>query len=201
MGTDLYDINDPLAHIQIWLDQASETELNDPNAMSLATAGQDMLPDVRIVLLKGITPKGLYFYTNQQSTKAQEIEENKQVAICLHWKSVRRQIRARGPVTQASVEESDAYFATRSRKSQIGAWASQQSSPLESREVFLDKIDEVTKKYEDAEHIPRPPHWGGYILSPLSIEFWEEKEFRLHTRRVFTRTSEDNSWDSQLLYP
>lgn len=197
MGTDI----DPIKNIQQWMDEAEQSEVNDANAMSLATTGADMMPDVRIILLKEIAPEGLYFYTNQNSTKSQQLEENAKAAICLHWKSSRRQIRARGIVTKASEAKSDAYFASRHPISRRGAWASQQSEPLASREVFESQIEAINERFPDDNNIPRPPHWGGYILEPLSIEFWEEKEYRLHTRTVFTRNNADDNWASTLLYP
>lgn len=191
----------PIVEMQTWLDEAEKTELNDANAMSLATVDKDVMPNVRIVLLKEIADEGLYFYTNQTSQKARELEENSQAAICIHWKSMRRQIRVRGTISHASNEKSDAYFASRHPTSQIGAWASQQSQPLASREQFEHDIANVTERFKDGETIPRPAHWGGYLLTPLSIEFWEEKEYRLHTRQLFTRTDRDTPWDAGLLYP
>lgn len=191
----------PIVEMQTWLDEAEKTELNDANAMSLATVDKDMMPNVRIVLLKEIADEGLYFYTNQTSQKARELEENSQAAICIHWKSLRRQIRVRGSISRASNEKSDAYFASRHPTSQIGAWASQQSQPLASRQQFEQDITNVTERFIDGETIPRPAHWGGYLLTPLSIEFWEEKEYRLHTRQLFTRTDRDTPWDAGLLYP
>lgn len=197
MGTEI----DPIQKIRDWLTEAEGTEINDANAMSLATVGKDMLPNVRIILLKEVADEGLYFYTNQNSQKGSEIEENPNAAICLHWKSSRRQIRARGPLIRATEKKNDAYFASRHPISRIGAWASQQSQKLDSRETFEQAIEQVKERFPDENNIPRPPHWGGYILQPLSIEFWEEKEYRLHTRSVFTKNDTDGGWVSTLLYP
>lgn len=201
MNIDLNSITDPIAHIQQWLNEAEETESRDPNAMSLATVGADMLPDIRTVLLKEIAPEGLYFYTNKDSAKARELAENPQAAICLYWKSLNRQVRVRGNVSAASQEKSDAYFATRHPQSQAGAWASRQSQPMESREAFEKDVKDLLHKYKDESALPRPPHWGGYIIAPLSIEFWQEGEYRLHTRCVFTRKNEDSPWGKAVLYP
>tara|TARA_R110002124_G_scaffold64985_2_gene177336 strand:- start:146508 stop:147101 length:594 start_codon:yes stop_codon:yes gene_type:complete len=191
----------PIVMIQDWLTKAEQTEINDANAISLATVGKDMMPNVRIVLLKEIAAEGLYFYTNQTSQKARELAENSQAAICIHWKSLRRQVRVRGTISPASAEKSDAYFASRHPTSQIGAWASQQSQPLASRALFEHDLESAAERFKNGEPIPRPPHWGGYLLTPLSIEFWEEKEYRLHTRQLFTRTDIDTPWDVGLLYP
>jgi pyridoxamine 5'-phosphate oxidase len=201
MNIGMNSITDPIGHIQQWLNEAEKTESRDPNAMSLATVGHDMLPDIRTVLLKEIAPEGLYFYTNHNSAKAKELSENPKAAICLYWKSLNRQVRVRGNVSPASKEKSDSYFATRHPQSQAGAWASQQSQPMESREAFEKGVKDVLHKYKDKDAIPRPPNWGGYIIAPLSIEFWQEGEYRLHTRHVFTRNSEDSSWDKTILYP
>ena len=207
MGTDLDNdknllmITDPIMHVQAWLDEAVETEVNDANAMSLTTVDEDDMPNVRIVLLKEIAPEGFYFYTNRNSAKGQELHAHAKAAICLHWKSLRRQIRVRGLISLAPEEKSDNYFASRHPTSQLGSYTSKQSAPLGSYEQFEQECAETKARLGDPQQYPRPKHWGGYILSPLSIEFWEEKQFRLHTRRVFTRTNLDSTWESTLLYP
>ena len=207
MGTDLdqdknlLTIHDPIMHVETWLNEAAETEINDPNAMSLATVDENDMPNVRIVLLKEIAPEGFYFYTNRNSAKGQELKAHAKAAICLHWKSLRRQVRVRGLIALAPDAKSDEYFASRHPTSQLGACVSKQSTPLASYEQFQEECAAKQAELGEREQYPRPAHWGGYILSPLSIEFWEEKQYRLHTRRVFTRNNADSPWQSQLLYP
>ena len=182
-----------------WFAEARLSELNDSNAMALATTGADGQPHVRMVLLKGHGPDGFTFYTNQESDKARQIAERPFAAILFHWKSLRRQVRAEGKVWAVSEAEADAYFATRGRDSQLGAWASDQSRPLDARETFEARFAELKARYE-GQTVPRPPHWSGYRLDPQRIEFWEDRPHRLHHRRLFTRTGPD-SWDEGLLYP
>ena len=182
-----------------WLEDAAKTEPNDPNAVALATVDPDGLPDVRMVLLKGFDEHGFVFYTNFESAKGQEILSSMKAALCFHWKSLRRQVRIRGPVEIVSDEEADAYFATRPRGSRIGAWASKQSRPLESRFALEKAVAEYTARHVVGE-IPRPQHWSGFRIVPSSIEFWHDRPFRLHDRIQFKRTA-DGGWDKTRLYP
>ncbi|MES2987529.1 MAG: pyridoxamine 5'-phosphate oxidase [Pseudomonadota bacterium] len=189
---------DPFALFDSWYAEARETELNDSNAMALATVGADGQPSVRMVLLKGHGPDGFVFYTNRESRKAQELGEGSKAALLFHWKSLRRQIRIEGDVSFATDAESDAYFASRSRDSQLGAWASDQSRPLVDRETFEARFAEMQKRFEGMD-VPRPPHWGGYRVTPHTVEFWQDRAHRLHERRVFTRSGE--GWSEGMLYP
>jgi pyridoxamine 5'-phosphate oxidase len=197
--------DDPFALFAAWLAEAEANEPNDPNAMALATANAHAWPSVRIVLLKGHGPDGFVFYTNRESRKADELEANPRAALLFHWKSLRRQVRIEGLVSRASDAESDAYFASRSRDSQLGAWASDQSRPLDRRETFEARYAEVSARFSGA--VPRPPHWGGYRVVPERIEFWEDRAHRLHHRRLFVREGDPGSesgaggWTEGLLYP
>jgi pyridoxamine 5'-phosphate oxidase len=190
--------DDPFTLFDSWYAEARESEPNDPNAVALATADAEGRPSVRIVLLKGHGPDGFVIYTNRESRKAGELAANPQGALLFHWKSLRRQIRIEGPVTHATDAESDAYFASRGRDSRIGAWASDQSRPLDSRETFERRVAAMTAKFE-GQDVPRPPHWGGYRIVPTRIEFWQDRAHRLHERRVFTR--DGGSWTEGLLFP
>ena len=181
-----------------WLEDATKSEPNDPNALALATVDADGMPDVRMVLLKGFDERGFVFYTNFESAKGEEILSSMKAAMCFHWKSLRRQVRVRGPVEQVSDAEADEYYASRPRGSRIGAWASRQSRPLESRFALEKAVAEYTAKYAIGE-IPRPPHWSGFRIIPQSIEFWHDRPFRLHDRVKFTRSQD--SWDKTRLYP
>ena len=197
---DLVPDGDPWALFDAWFAEARASEPNDPNAMALATADGEGAPSVRMVLLKGHDPKGLVFYTNTLSRKGQELAANPQAALLFHWKSLRRQVRFAGPLEQVSPAEADAYFATRPRDSQVGAHASQQSSPLPSRQAFLERFESIEARYEGSD-VPRPPHWTGYRLSPQRIEFWHDMPNRLHQRREFRRAGDGSDWSSTLLYP
>jgi pyridoxamine 5'-phosphate oxidase len=191
--------SDPFRLFDEWYADAQASEPNDPGAMALATADADGRPSVRIVLLKAHGPDGFVFYTNERSRKGDELAQNPRAALLLHWKSLRRQVRIEGPVSRVSSEQSDAYFATRSRDSRLGAWASDQSSPLPSRDEFENRYQKMQAKFDGVD-VPRPPHWGGFSIDPETIEFWIDKPHRLHERRLFTRLA-DGSWTEGLLYP
>ena len=190
--------DDPVALFAAWMRDAEAAEPEDPNAMALATAGADGLPDVRMVLLKGFDAEGFVFYTNTQSAKGAELAENPQAALVLHWKSLRRQVRARGPITPVTPEEADAYFQSRRRESRLGAIASQQSRPLADRATLMDAVAELAERYGDGP-IPRPAHWTGFRIAPVSIEFWQNGDFRLHDRVRFTKAGA--GWSGARLYP
>ena len=193
MATDPFDLFDE------WYAAASAAEINDPEAMALATADSVGNPSVRMVLLKGHGPEGFVFYTNEQSNKGWQLSENPSAALLFHWKTLRRQIRIEGHVERVPDEVADAYFASRSRDSQLGAWASDQSRPLESRELFEARYDEMKRRFE-GQDVPRPPHWGGFKVVPLMFEFWQDRPHRLHERRIFL-AQDDGSWTEGLLYP
>ena len=190
---------DPFALFDDWFAEAKASEPNDAEAMALATANLLNEPSVRMVLLKGRGPEGFTFYTNEQSRKANELAETRSAALLFHWKSLRRQVRIEGSVERVDGAEADAYFATRSRDSQLGAWASDQSRPLDSREELERRFEEARARFEGG-NVPRPPHWGGYRLVPHVIEFWSDRPHRLHERRQFALT-QDGGWAERLLYP
>jgi pyridoxamine 5'-phosphate oxidase len=193
--------SDPFSIFDTWYNEARETELNDSNAMTIATADASGQPAARMVLLKGYDRDGFIFYTNQESRKATDIAANPKAAILFHWKSVRRQIRIEGNLSTVSDEIADAYFATRSRDSQLGAWASDQSRPLDSRATFEARYEEMKARF-DGQDVTRPPHWSGYRLVPKRFEFWQDREHRLHERRTFVRANDsDESWIEGMLYP
>lgn len=191
--------SDPFRLFDDWFSEAQASEPNDPGAMALATADADGRPSVRIVLLKAHGPDGFVFYTNQRSRKGEELAHNPRAALLLHWKSLRRQVRVEGPVSIVPCEQADAYFATRSRDSQLGAWASSQSWPLASRAEFEKRYEDMGVKF-DGMDVPRPPHWGGFSVAPETIEFWSDRPHRLHERRLFKRSPE-GAWSEGLLYP
>lgn len=190
----------PFTHFAAWLAEAEKSEPNDPNAMALATADRDGLPNVRMVLLKGHDERGFVFYTNFESQKGSELLANPQAAAVFHWKSLRRQVRIRGSVSQVSAEEADAYFASRPRDSQIGAWASQQSRPLEGRFALEAAVAKYAAKYMVGT-VPRPPYWSGFRIAPSVIEFWADRPFRLHDRLVYRHSKDGDTWTTERLFP
>ena len=189
---------DPYAIFAEWMAEATASEVNDPNAMCLATCSPDGRPSARMVLLKGVDPRGFVFYTNLESRKGTELAINPQAALCFHWKSLARSIRVEGQVEPVTEAEADAYYASLSRGSRIGAWASRQSRPLEGRFALEKAVAEYTMKFGISE-IPRPAHWSGFRVLPARIEFWRDMPFRLHERRVFTATA--NGWGTEALFP
>jgi len=197
---DFTDAAEPFALFNQWFAEAKQAEPNDPDAMALATVDVAGAPNVRMVLLKEATERGFVFYTNDESAKGEELSANPLAALLFHWKSLRRQVRLRGAVSRASTEEADAYFASRARAARIGAWASDQSRPLETRLAFEQAIARETARFGVGE-VPRPPHWGGYRLAPVQIEFWRDRPFRLHDRLLFSRTTPGDSWRRTRLYP
>ncbi len=197
---DLIDAEEPLRLFAAWFEQATRSEPRDPTAMSLATVDTDGLPNVRMVLMKAIGEEGFVFYTNTDSQKGLELDRDRKAALLFHWKSINRQVRLRGPVERIDDAEADAYFATRPRLAQIGAWASKQSAPLESPHAFEKAIAFSAAKFAIGT-IPRPPNWTGYRLRPLLIEFWQERPFRLHDRLEFRRETLDAPWRKTRLYP
>ena len=200
MPYDFHDAADPLAVFEAWFADAQASEPNDPNAMALATVDADGLPDVRIVLMNGRDEAGFVFYTNAGSAKGRELKAQPKAALVFHWKSLRRQVRVRGPVEQVSDAEADAYYATRPWLSRIGAWASVQSQPLASRAALEQAVAERESEFERREP-PRPPWWTGFRILPISIEFWIDMPFRLHDRAVFTRASAGGDWTRTRLFP
>ena len=192
--------SDPLALFADWYEEANRSEPNDPSAMSLATVGPDGTPAVRMVLLKGFDPAGFVFYTNTESRKGEHLLAHPKGALLFHWKSLRRQVRLEGPVSPTTPEEADAYFATRDRGSQLGAWASDQSRPLESRFALEKRVAEITARHVIGK-VPRPAHWSGFRLQPLLIEFWQDGAFRLHDRLEYRRSAPGAPWATRTLYP
>ncbi len=191
-------MDDPINLFETWFAEARASEPNDPEAVALATADGSGQPSLRMVLMKGHGQDGFTFYTNAESQKGCELSANPRAALLFHWKSLRRQVRAEGPVEPVSDAEADSYFATRDRDSQLGAWASDQSRALGSRAQFEARLAEAEARFA-GEDVPRPPHWRGYLLLPQRIEFWSDRPHRLHERRLFTRTA--SGWDEGLLYP
>ncbi len=197
---DFFAKTDPFALFGEWLEEAKKKEPNDANAMALATADAGGAPDVRMVLLKGVSADGFVFYSNSESRKGQQLAANTQAALCFHWKSLRRQVRIAGAVEQVSAEEADTYFATRAKDSQIGAWASEQSRPMEGRFELEGRIAKFAAKYA-LQKTPRPPHWIGWRIVPARIEFWRDRPFRLHDRLEFSRAAAGQPWTTRRLYP
>ena len=196
----LPDAADPFALFAEWFEEAKAAEINDPNGMALATVDSGGLPDVRMVLLKDFDTRGFTFYTNLESAKGLELSAQPGAALLFHWKSLRRQVRVRGPVEQVSEAEADAYFASRARHSQIGAWASDQSRPAPDRFALEKRVAEYALRFGVAK-VPRPPHWSGFRVRPLAIEFWRDRPFRLHERLLFSRAAPDGGWETSRLYP
>jgi len=197
---DFTEAEDPFALFQRWHDEAAAAEINDPEAMAVATVDDDGLPDVRTLLCKGADARGLVFYGNIESAKGRELAAHPKAAALFHWKTLRRQARFRGPVGPLTDAEVDGYFATRPRQSRIGAWASQQSRPLESRAALLAAAESYARRFGDGD-IPRPPYWRGWRLTPLEIEFWHDGAFRLHDRVRFSRATPETPWERRRLFP
>ena len=202
LGIDLCfkDLNNPIDLFGQWFNEAKKTEINDPNALSLATVGKNGIPSVRMVLLKDFNSDGFVFYTNLNSRKSEEIKSNANASICFHWKSLLRQVRITGKLSNVSDADADIYYNSRSYGSRIGAWASNQSSVLKSRDELLKSIEEFKKKYSNEKNIPRPKYWSGWNLSPIEIEFWLDGKNRIHERLRYTR-KDNNKWEKDLLSP
>jgi len=197
---DFTEADEPLRLFAAWFEEAKRSEPSDASAMTLATVDDDGLPNARMVLLKGFDERGFVFYTNLESAKGRELDRHPKAALVFHWKSLNRQVRLRGTVEPVEAAEADAYFATRARLAQIGAWASKQSAPLESRMAFEKAIALAMAKYAVGS-VPRPPYWSGYRIKPLVMEFWHDRPYRLHDRIEFTRTALDAPWNKTRLYP
>ena len=193
------DLDNPIGLFKKWFSKAGENEINDPNAVAVATSDQNNQPNVRMVLLKGLSDKGFVFYTNFNSKKGQELKVNQKASMCFHWKSLRRQVRILGKVEEVTTTEADDYYNSRPYKNRISAWASSQSQILEKREIFLNKIQEYEKKYPDENNVPRPPHWSGWRLLPSEIEFWVDGEGRVHERLIYKNIK--GKWEREILYP
>ena len=194
------DLDDPIELFKVWMDEAKKSEPNDPNALSLATSNKDNLPSVRMVLLKEFNQKGFVFYTNLNSQKGNELKENPNAAMCFHWKSLLRQIRISGKITQVKDSVADQYYNSRGYDSRIGAWASKQSKELKNRDELENSIKEFKKKFNDKNNVPRPDHWSGWNLSPIRIEFWLDGDSRIHERLNYTIDKSGN-WIKSLLSP
>ena len=194
------DLDDPIQLFKIWMEEAKKSEPNDPNALSLATSNKNNFPSVRMVLLKNFNENGFVFYTNLKSQKGNELKDNPKAAMCFHWKSLLRQIRINGTVSQVLDKDADEYYNSRAYESRIGAWASKQSEELNNREQLTNSIKEYKKKYSDEKKVPRPGYWSGWNLSPLSIEFWLDGDSRIHERLKYTKNS-IGQWNKSLLSP
>jgi pyridoxamine 5'-phosphate oxidase len=197
---DFTEARDPEALFNQWFDDAERAEINDANAMTLATVDKNGMPNSRVVLLKGLDARGFVFYTNFESVKGQELLANPKASLCFHWKSLRRQVRIRGAAEPVSTAEADAYYASRPLGSRIGAWASQQSRPLKSRQELIEAVARFEKEFEGMNPA-RPRYWSGFRVIPLEIEFWADRPFRLHDRVSFTRETPDLHWTKTRLYP
>jgi pyridoxamine 5'-phosphate oxidase len=193
-------VEDPFVHFGEWLAKASGQEPNDPNAVALSTVDPDGMPNVRMVLLKGFDRDGFVFYTNHESAKGRELLSARKAAMCFHWKSLRRQVRVRGLISEVTSQEADEYFASRPKDSQIGAWASRQSRPLRTRFELEKEIAVFAARYALGK-VPRPPHWSGFRLTPVEIEFWRDRPFRLHDRLVYRRKDPASAWQTEKLFP
>jgi pyridoxamine 5'-phosphate oxidase len=194
------DLNDPMQLFKVWMDEAKKTEPNDPNAVALATSDKKNLPSVRMVLLKDFNEYGFVFYTNLNSQKGIELKENPNASMCFHWKSLLRQVRISGSVSSVSDKVADQYYNTRGYESRIGAWASKQSKVLISRDELINSIEDYKKKFDDQNNVPRPSHWSGWNLSPLTIEFWLDGDSRIHERLKYSKDN-DGIWTQSLLSP
>lgn len=192
---------EPFAVFRNWLAEAGESEPNDPNAAALATVDAAGMPNVRVVLVKAVETDGFVFYTNLTSAKGQELLGQGRAALNFHWKTLRRQVRVRGTVAQVSDETADAYFESRPRGSRLGAWASRQSSPLETPDALHTRVAAMTERYGEDGPVPRPPHWSGFLLTPLEFECWHDRPYRLHDRLQFTRSAPGAAWNATRLYP
>ena len=201
LGLDVCFMNedDPLVVFKEWMSEAEKNEINDPNAVALATVNESNQPDVRMVLLKEYNKNGFIFFTNLNSKKGTDLKKTPKASMCFHWKSLLRQVRISGDISLISDDEADKYFYSRPYLSKIGAWSSIQSKPMETRDALLNKIDEYKNKFTDQNNVPRPDHWSGFLLSPNKIEFWKDVEGRLHQRLEYSKIS--NSWERQILYP
>ena len=193
------DLDNPIDLFKNWFSEAEKSEINDPNAVAVATADKSNQPNVRMVLLKGLSNKGFVFYTNFTSKKGEELKNNLKSSMCFHWKSLRRQVRVLGTVEEVSKKEADDYFNSRPYKNKIGAWASTQSKVLDERKNFLKKVEEFEKRYKEKDSVPRPPYWSGWRVIPKEIEFWLDGEGRIHERLLYVK--ENEKWKKKLLYP
>ena len=201
LGLDICFMNeeDPFIVFKQWMSEAEKNEINDPNAVALATVNESQQPDVRMVLLKEFNKNGFIFFTNLKSKKGTDLKKVPKASMCFHWKSLLRQVRISGDITMISDSEADKYFNSRPYLSRIGAWSSNQSKPMETRDAFLNQIEEYKNKFSDQNNVPRPKHWSGFLLSPNRIEFWKDAEGRLHERLEYFKYL--NSWKKQILYP
>ena len=201
LGLDVCFMNedDPFIVFKEWMSEAEKNEINDPNAVALATVNESNQPDVRMVLLKEYNKNGFIFFTNLNSKKGTDLKKTPKASMCFHWKTLLRQVRISGDISLISDDEADKYFYSRPYLSKIGAWSSSQSKPMETRDALLNKIDEYKNKFIDQNNVPRPDHWSGFLLSPNKIEFWKDVEGRLHQRLEYSKVS--NSWKRQILYP
>jgi len=202
LGIDLSfkDLNNPIDLFKEWFNEAKKTEINDPNALTLATVGKNKIPSARMVLLKDFNNDGFVFYTNLNSKKSREIKSNPNASMCFHWKSLLRQVRITGELSNVSDADADNYFYSRSYGSKIGAWASNQSSVLKSRDELQRSIEKIKKKYQNEKNIPRPKHWSGWNLTPYEIEFWLDGKDRIHERLIYVK-KDNNKWEKKLLSP